>query len=35
MRMGGMNWPFMQHSSYLTTCNVSDGIEGCMMFPVL
>ena len=30
-----MNWALMKDSSYLSTFDVSDGIEGCMMFPVL
>ena len=30
-----MNWALMKDSSYLSTCDVSDDIEGCMMFPVL
>ena len=35
MRLGGMNCALMKDRSYLSTCDVSDGIEGCMMFPVL
>ena len=27
-----MNWALMMDSSYLCTCNVYDGIDGCMMF---
>ena len=27
MSMGGRNWALMKDSSYLSTCDVSDGIE--------